>query len=60
MCKHPKQNIQLNISFIHSYLIISSIFYSSDEYHKTKGKCNAQVQMNEEMIFIILSSNAIQ
>ena len=46
MCKHPKimySYIQLNILFIHGYPIISSIFYSSDEYHKTQGKCNTQV-----------------
>ena len=51
---------QLNYSFIYGYLIISSTFYSSDEYHKTQGKRNTQVQMNEEMVFIILHSNTVQ
>ena len=52
-CKSAATNVQAsyimysysqsNISLIHGYLMFSSTFYSSDEYHKTQGKCNTQV-----------------
>ena len=46
-CRQPKYSSS-TISAIydtitHTYLIVSSSFYSSNEHYKSQGKCNAQV-----------------